>query len=168
MTDALLQSQRNQKGYSEIMKTTHFLLALLVASMTTTVNAQTFYHCTKNGKKLISDQPCDEQGAKEQKRVNVQDMPPLNTTQSLSAGQVQQSQQIDRRMQQQKIVNTQQMQYDQARQQEAKQNNDKVCADLWRYKEQIIAQQRRMNSDWWNAEHRRVNDDIYKRNCGSN
>ncbi|MBK8744154.1 hypothetical protein [Propionivibrio sp.] len=147
------------------MKLPMLLLTSLIVAVSMTVNAQTIYHCTKNGKKVMSDQPCEHQGAIEQRRVDVQDMPPLNTSQPLTPGQIQQSQQIDQRLQQENVVSEHKRQYEKAKIAQDQANNQKVCDDLERYRKQVIDQQRVNNNDWWNAEHRRVDDEMYKRGC---
>lgn len=127
------------------------------------LSQSTFYHCTKGGKKIISDQPCQEQGATETKRVNSKDLPPLNTTQGMSQEQRQktvegwQNQRLaDERQRQQAVSQA-------ARQDQGKQRQ---CDDLWKEKQSIVAQQRRGNNQWLNDQHRRVNDRMYELKCG--
>lgn len=144
------------------MKTKIILALALVFS--TVVHGQTFYHCTKDGKKIISDQPCGI-GAKEQKRVDISQMPPINTSQALTESQKQQGQQIDQRNRQQQQIDEQNRQNQIAKQQQEQEINQRVCKDLDRYKNQIISQQRQRSTDWLNSEHKRVNDEMYDRKC---
>ncbi len=125
------------------------------------------YHCVKDGKKILSDQPCPVFGSNETKRIRYVDLPPVNTVQPVTPEQRVQSQKVTERINVEEVQARQKREYEQAKAEEDKRLVEKQCADLWRYKDSIVAQQRRGNNDWWNSEHRRVNDEIYRLKCGS-
>ncbi|WP_263770054.1 hypothetical protein [Propionivibrio soli] len=128
---------------------------------------EVIYHCLKDGRKMVTDQPCADLGAQERKRVNTSDMPPLNTSQGLSVEERQREQGIRERLYREG------QQYEQIREQQkavaAAEERERVrlCDSLWRQKKAVIAQQRAYSSDYWNERHRIVNDRIYELNCSS-
>lgn len=142
-------------------------VALICLFSSVALSQSTFYHCVKNGQKLISDQPCENFGAEESKRVRASEMPPLNTTQGLTKNERQRGQAVSNRLRIEEQQHRNKQEYQKSKAEKEKKIIEKQCADLWRYKEQIVASQRRGNSDYWNAEHRQVNDKIYRLNCGS-
>ena len=144
-----------------------YSLIIIFGAMIGAANAQTVYYCNKAGKKIITDQPCDKHGAAQTKSVTSQEMPPLNVSQGLSQKEKQKGQAVTERLKREDSQFQQEREQQKARDQEQRRNNERVCAQLWRYKERIIAQQRAMNSEYWNSEHRRVNDEIYRRECGN-
>ena len=142
------------------------LLALLIALASIgTSEAQTLYHCIKAGKKVFTDQPCETHGATQQKRIDYQDLPPVNTSRSLTPNEINRSQQLGERLNAQRQADEQQRQQLIAKAQQQEEDNQRVCKELDRYKNQIIAQQRQRNTDWLNAEHKRINDEMYDRKC---
>ncbi|MDR1934012.1 MAG: hypothetical protein LBS49_00200 [Candidatus Accumulibacter sp.] len=129
---------------------------------------QIIYYCVKDGNKLISNKPCAELAATESKRVNAEDLPPLSTMPGLSDNERQRGKTLSERLDRN---DPQAPREPQARAEaEASEDqtvNEKKCADLQYYKEHIVALQRAVNNDWLNSEHRRVNEDMSRLNCGS-
>jgi hypothetical protein len=125
------------------------------------------YHCVKNGKKIVSDQKCEDQGAAETKRVNAQDMPPVNTTQVLTNDQRWEGYYLKNRLNSADREFLDQRQHDRAVAAQSKRDNEEACKSLWREKDRIIAQQRTHSNDHLNRRHREINDEIYRLNCGS-
>lgn len=140
------------------------VLSLLSA---TALSQGIVYHCMKDGKKIISDHPCNAFSAQETKRSNFSDLPPVTTVQGVTPEERDRGRKLTERLNREDEQYRRRMDYEKAKAAEDQRLTEKRCAELWRYKEQIVAQQRRMNNDWWNAEHRRVNDEIYRLNCGS-
>ena len=62
------------------------------------------FYCTKDGKKIISDRTCEIHAAREQKRIDGRDLPPLNVTQELTQGQKDEAKSLDARMKKQAQV----------------------------------------------------------------
>jgi len=146
----------------------HAILAagLLLASFLADANA--IYYCSKNGKKIISDLPCQNQDAEEHKRVYGQNVAPIETSQGLRSAQTDQGRQMDPRAQQQAQPD------EQLRQVKLQQRNEqvekkRVCAGLEARKQNYTAAQRAPNStqmlDWYREQLRGVNDELYSRNC---
>ncbi|MDR2113626.1 MAG: hypothetical protein LBQ62_11125 [Candidatus Accumulibacter sp.] len=125
------------------------------------------YHCMKDGKKLVSDQPCEKFGSEEKKRVRSSQMPPLNTAQGLTKNERKHGQAVTDRLRNEEWQRRAIREYQESEAAEERKRNEKKCSDLWYYKEQIINQQRRKNDEYWNEEHRKVNDEIFHLNCGS-
>ena len=143
------------------MKTTYLLPALAVLAITSADAQEVFYHCMKDGKKLVADRPCHELGAREQKRVDPADLTPLSTSQSLTPSERARSQALDQRLRNED-------QHYQARRQAAVQQADskkQECDSLHEVKASIVAQQRAWSSDYLNQRHREVNDKIYRLGC---
>ena len=143
------------------MKTT-FLLPILAVLALSDVNAQAiFYHCIKDGKKLVADRPCDELGAREQKRVDPAELTPLSTSQSLTPSERARAQTLDQRLK------NEDRHYQARRQATAQQADSKKqeCDSLYELKASIVAQQRSWSSDYLNQRHREVNDKIYRLGC---
>jgi hypothetical protein len=161
--------------YDAAAKLTDILIVImriafsLIAGLFLAVPAysQVFYHCTKDGKKLVTDRPCERFGATENKRINANDMPPLNTSKSLSENEKRQGQVVTDRLNQSGREHIQQRTYEKQKAAEEKKITEKKCADLWRYKQELVEKQRKRNSEWLNKEFRRVNDEIFRLNCGS-
>ncbi|MFT3959969.1 hypothetical protein [Propionivibrio sp.] len=147
------------------MKT--FLAVLFGLFSSAALSQSAIYHCVKNGKKIFSDQRCEEQGANETKRVNAQDMPPVNTTQVLTNDQRQQGQYLKDRLNSADRQFQDQRERDRREAAKVKRDNEKTCKLLWEEKKQIIDWQRTRNSDELNRRHREVNDEIYRLKCGS-
>jgi hypothetical protein len=143
-----------------------FIFLLFGTAFAVTVSAQSIYYCTKNGKKIVTDQPCENHGASQSKRVDYQEMPPLTITQGLTDSEKRKGQALTERLNREDRQYLQAKKYEQAKLQSQKSNNERVCSELWRYKEQIVSHLRYRSTDYWNSEHRRVNDEIYRRECG--
>ena len=82
-------------------------LIVLTAIITIAIfsaRAETVFYCTKDGKKIISDRPCEIHAAREQKRIDGQDLPPLSVTQELTQGQKDEAKSLDARMKKQAQV----------------------------------------------------------------
>ena len=143
-------------------KTAFLLLAMVCSSL---VWSQTIYYCVKDGKKIATDRGCGVQGAVEQKRVEYRDLPPVNTSQSLTPSEVQQGQIVDERMRQERVVDDGQRKKNIVMQQRADARNREICLELGKKKDHIISMQRHFSNDYWNEKHRWVNDEIYRRRC---
>jgi hypothetical protein len=147
------------------MKKAFFMIFVTILAIP--AYSQVFYHCVKDGEKLVSDRPCERFGATENKRVRTVDMPPINAIQPLSEKERLRAQAITGHQKRNEQEHIEQKKYQKQKAEDDKRLNNKKCADLWRYKNQIVASQRKLNSEWLNSEHRRVNDEIYRLNCGS-
>ena len=127
------------------------------------LSQSTFYHCAKGGEKIISDQPCAELGAKETKRVEAKDLTPLNTVQGVS--QEEKRQPVPKTRVQQ-VADTSQQQGSNPASRAKDQGRERQCADLLSKKDDIVALQRQRNSEQLEESHRKVNDEIYRLECG--
>lgn len=140
---------------------------LILASLT--AHADAIYYCNKNGKKIVTDRPCEEFGAQEKRRINPQDLPPLSTSQGLRPDQIEQARQIDQRNQQQAQIDEQQRQAMQRQAQAQQGQKSQICASLESHKQSLIAAQRMPNSmqtlNYYREELRKVNDELYARRC---
>ena len=141
-----------------------FLVLFLVLFSSVALSQSTFYHCTKDGKKIISDQPCADLGAKETRQVKVKDMPPVNTVSGMS--QSERSRTVES-WQHQRMSGDRQSQSTTSRAR-LNEEEEKVrrCADLAKQKNDVAAQQRQRNNSWLNDLHRFVNDKIFEFRCG--
>lgn len=143
-----------------------FLLLLIPAIS----SAETIFYCMRDGRKVISDQPCADQKAREVKRIDGADLPPINTSKALSTSDRQRARDFDARQQQEDEQNRQnEAQRQNQAQQSAAASQDKAayCDLLYRRKADIVSAQRFRSSDSLNEEHKRVNDEIYRLRCGS-
>jgi len=138
-------------------------LCFLLASVA--VNADSFFYCTKNGKKIVTDRPCAELGAQQTKRVESENMPALNTVRGLTQGDLNESQAIDAR-------NEQDYQSRQARRQEQQalaSENKAVCKSLQQEKDSITAAQRMPNTmqslNYYRERLLEVNNELYRLRC---
>ena len=142
------------------------LIALLIASATIgTGHAQTLYHCVKAGEKVFTDQPCEAHGATQQKRVEFLDLPPINTSRSLTPSEINRSQRLDERLKSQRQADERQRQHLIAQAAEQEKHNQWACNQLDSLKKRVISQQRQFSTDALNAEHKRINDEMYDRKC---
>lgn len=142
------------------------LLALLIASPTIgTGHAQTLYHCIKAGKKVFTDQPCETQGATQQKRVDYEELPPVNTSRSLTSNEINRAQQIGQRLNAERQADEQQRQQLIVQAAEQEKSNQWACSQLEAQKKRVISRQRQFSTDSLNAEHKRINDEMYDRKC---
>lgn len=145
------------------------ILAVILSLASFSANADAIYYCNKNGKKIVTDRPCEDLGAQEKKRINPEDLPPLSTSRGLTANQIEQSKQIDQRYHQQSQIDDQQRQIKQQAAQSQKANNKAVCVSLDRQKQSIISAQRAPNSgamhDYYREQRRKIDDEIYRLGC---
>ena len=82
---------------SKVMRN-RFVLAAIITISGLSANAETMFYCTKDGKNIISDRPCAIHAAREQKRIDGRDLPPLNATQGPTQGQIDEGKRLDERM----------------------------------------------------------------------
>ena len=141
------------------------ILLLAFGFQTGVVNAQTLYHCIKSGKKVFTDQPCEVQGATQQKRVDYQDLPPVNTSRSLTQNEINRSQQLGERLNAERQADERQRQKLIAKAQEEERTNQWACNQLEAQKKRVISRQRQYSTDALNEEHKRINDEMYARKC---
>ena len=146
------------------MRCLFFLIAL---SLPFLADAQVFYHCSQGGRKLVSDRPCEEQGAKETKRVNAEDMTPLSTADGLSKEERRKGDAVSNRLERESQKRQAERDRSRAFDAQAREQNRGRCNNLYKEKESIVNQQRSMSNDWLNERHRKVNDEIYRLKCGS-
>lgn len=145
------------------MKTT--LAAATLALACCSANAQGIYHCTKNGKKLMTDQPCQAFGADTKKHVRYDDMPPLNTMEPPSQAEIQRARQSS------SIQHTQHRSEEtNSPQTDVKASQKKaVCMQLEQEKQQIVSMQRAPQSggthDHLRARREKIEAEIYRREC---
>ncbi len=119
---------------------------LLLASVSAAALSQeTFYYCSKNGEMLISDRPCME-GAREVKRVDAEDLPPLNTSQVLTP---EERLRAVRNWEERKEAERRQEEEEQLRQRAEEklqlqaQEKQQRCDKLTRWRHSLLAQQRK-------------------------
>ena len=130
-------------------------------------NVDAVYYCMKDGKKIISDSPCENHSADEEQRryyVRTDVQPGI-----ASAQQLEREKAVLKRMEDdRKIREVAAEKRVQARAQsnEAEQKKERICNSLYAEKDSIKAIQRQLNSDYWNQRHREVDDEIYYRKCG--
>ena len=134
-------------------------MLFLVLFSSAALSQSTFYHCTKDGKKIISDQPCADLGAKETRQVKVKDMPPVNTVSGMSQSERTRT-----------VGNWRQQRMSEPRRQSSrsfeKEEKARQCADLASRKNDVVNQQRQHSNQWLNDLHRSINDKIFELKCG--
>ena len=140
------------------MKIIHKLIIVLAVLVVNSSGAQTIYYCVKNGKKVVSNQSCEDQGAVQKKRVDPQDAPPMNITQPIKPSQIKQNREQDRQ-------DPQVVTFGQKGKSHLSSSEQDRCDKLWQRKLETIEDQRRMNNDWLTAEHKRINDELYALRC---
>jgi len=150
------------------MRTRVVLLAILIFS-SVTVSADVIYYCTKDGKKLVTDKPCQELGAQEKKRVNAEDLRPLNTTRGLTQGDLNRSQEIDDRLDRRNQADAENREERRAQAQVEQAQGKAACSGLEQEKKNIVVAQRSPLSsqaqDYYRERLRWVNDELYRLNC---
>lgn len=130
-----------------------------------TFSQDTIYYCQKGGKKLVSDRPCDEHGAKQTKKVYAEDLYPISSGGGLSPSARVRVQQIDARLAKKNVRHKWPSRQQSSRLGRELEQKERICAELYRQKENIISRQRVHNTERFNEKHRKVNDQIYKNGC---
>ena len=110
------------------------ILVFLCFSSSAALSQPVFHHCLKDGKKFLSDRPCESFGLKEDKRVPVSEMPPINTAQGLTEKDRQLGQAISERLKRDDRQQRIEQQGQRSKEAEEKRLNERTCADLWRRK----------------------------------
>ena len=124
-----------------------------------------FYYCNKGGKKLVSDRPCEEQGAKLTKKVRPEELYPISSGGSLSESARARVNQIDNRLRNEEYQHQQRMQAAAENYGWQQQNKKNTCDEPYREKEWVVSQQRQHSTPWLNERHRQINNRIYENGC---
>lgn len=151
-----------EKGFGIVAS---LLLGVSLFLLASVASAQTVHVCQKDGRKIMTDSPCDRIGA-ETMQIRTQDsFRPLTVITGISPRERQTLNQYKAR----DAVNNAQWEADRradreaARQQEAAKNSN--CARLNAEKNSIVAQLRQNSTQWLNDRHRTVNDEIGRMGC---
>lgn len=145
------------------MKTGLIFAATLL--VTQAANADGIYYCTKNGKKIMTDQPCQNLGANQSKYTAYENLQPLNTMAPPSHNAIQRAKEFD-----QEQTRRQPDQGNQQRQASVQAEQNKAqCRELEQQKQAIVAQQRMPQQgsmhDYLRRQREGVDAEIYRRQC---
>ena len=145
------------------------LWSLLLALYSITALPQTtFYYCQKNGNETISDRPCATQGAREIKRIDAGNLPPVNTTQGTTQDQQQQADQFWERQKEaekQKEAEEQRRQKAEENLRLEKQAKEQRCNELFQRRRAIIDRQNRGDSTLLRNLRVKVNIELQEMKC---
>lgn len=143
-----------------------FVFLLVCFFMTSVASGQSaFYYCNKGGKKLVSDRPCEEQGAKLTKKVRPEELYPISSGGSLSESARARVNQIDNRLRNEEYQHQQRMQAAAENYGWQQQNKKNTCDELYREKERIVSWQRQHSTPWLTERHHQINNRIYENEC---
>ncbi len=142
-----------------------FLLCCFFVVADAASGQSAFYYCNKGGKKLVSDRPCEEQGAKLTKKVRPEELYPISSGGSLSENGRERVKQIDDRLRNEESQYQKRMQ--KSVENHARQQHDKerICGKLNKQKERIISRQRIHSTPQLNNRHKTIDNKLYEYGC---
>lgn len=148
------------------------LVLVVVAIISTSVLAEDIHYCAdKSGHKVISDKPCASMGLETKSVRSADTYRPLSVTGGLTDGerrlaeQYRQAESADEARRQQQAALQQSRRQSEAQVQA--QANAQACAALEQEKSNVVAQQRTLSTPYLAERFRAINDEIYRRRCGS-
>jgi hypothetical protein len=142
-----------------------FLFGASLFLLASVVSAQDIHVCMKDGKKIMTDQPCERIGAVTKQIRTPDSFRPLTVIGGVTPGERQLMQQYKARDAAENAL----WEADRARDREAARQqaaaNQRRCDQLNAEKNNIVVQLRQNSTQWLNDRHRAVNDEMYRLNC---
>lgn len=146
------------------MKNLSIAISLLLACQV--ANASGVYYCAKDGRKIMTDQPCDSLGANQKKYIRYDEFRPLSTMESPTERD---KQQADRFYHEEQNRRRPDSGYRPQQANVEAEQNKAQCHQLEQQKQAIIAQQRMPQQgsmhDYLRRQREGVDTEIYRRKC---
>lgn len=146
-----------------MIKKLFLLSCIFVVSAASAQSA--FYYCNKGGRKLVSDRPCEEQGAELTKKVSPEELYPISSGGGLSENDRKRVKQINDRLRNEESQHQKRMQKSVENHVRQEHDKERICGKLNKQKEKIISQQRIRSTSQLNNRHKAIDNKLYEYGC---